>query len=212
MKAIDNHAVFELNRADFDDLALLRLEPRRLQVEHDVGLLHIDQFRFAQQITFHTEDRLDSRFLCGFCSRRKRLHHAVIGDGERLVTKAFCGLKRSANLRDSVLRGHARVQMQFHTLELAFVLPPNAGHEADAVCVKHQLARHLRFSANALRQDAIAILLGGFKLRHDTRFLLLIVQQQRAIDGVRSVGNRHIQRKTHRVFATFILKRVSFVD
>ena len=138
LKPVDDCAVHQLHRADFDDFTLLRFEPGRFQVEYDVGLIHVDQFRLAQQIPLHAEDWLHTVLLRRFRCRGKRLHHAVIRNCERLVPKALCRFKREVHVRNAVLRGHLRMQVQLDALEFARVLAPLKRNDADAVCVKHQ--------------------------------------------------------------------------
>ncbi|MPM75593.1 hypothetical protein SDC9_122587 [bioreactor metagenome] len=96
--------------------------------------------------------------------------------------------------------------MQFHALGFTLVHSEDARDEADAVCVKHQFACHLRFACYAHRKHAIFVFLCGFKLRHDGFLLLFVIQKKRTIDAVRAVGNRNIQREAHRIFTTLVLK------
>ncbi|MPM32958.1 hypothetical protein SDC9_79525 [bioreactor metagenome] len=112
----------------------------------------------------------------------------MVGNCERPVTEPFRRLKRRANLRDAVLHGHARVQVQFHAFEFAWILSALPRNEADIVRIKHQLARNLRRSANTLRQNLTAALLRGLQLRNQRVFLFFRVDQKGAIDGVSAVG------------------------
>ncbi len=101
------------------------------------------------------------------------------------------------------------MQMQFHALEFALVFSSFERDEADVVGIEHELACNLGGLGYALHEQMVALCLRFFKLRNDLCQLFGRIEQQRTIDGVRSVGNGNIQRVAGLIFFTFVLKGVS---
>ncbi len=175
-------------------------------------MIHIRHFRFALEVAFYAEDRFNAGLLCGLGFRRKRLHNAVVGDRERSMTEAFCRFKRLVNVRNAVLCGHTRMQMQFNAFEFALILAPFKRNQAYVVCVKHQFACDLGSFCHALYEQVVSLAFRLLKLANDLGELFRRIEQERTIDGIRSVGYGYIQRVAGLILFSLVLERIPFCN
>ena len=134
-KGLCPFAVYDFHGADFGDFVPFGAESRGLDIKHDIGLFFAKGGKIADgrigivdQIALYPVEYLD--FLTAFADGtgrlvcvRKSLCHAVIRNGNRLVSPLGGALDQVAGRGHRVHRAHLGVQMQFHPLFFGVILP-----------------------------------------------------------------------------------------
>ena len=149
-KGVGDLAVDDLDRADLSDPVaqcgqtggfyiktnkgaverLVLLTRNRLhQIIHKVGFDTVDDLDIAAELVFD-----GFRLLHGV---RKRLRHAVVGDGDRLVTPVIGALYERAGRRQRVHLRHVGVHVQLHALGLRLIDHLDLFGGADRKGVEH---------------------------------------------------------------------------
>ena len=172
----------DLDRRNFDDAVLGGVQAGGFNVEHDVfavGALIVrfgdDHAVIVDQIPLHAGDELDVlaalfKFFDGIEGLRVGLHHAVVGDGDGLVSPFRSALDECGRRGHRVHGGHLRVQVQLHALDLLLVLAGCKGHLLHIVHHEGQLfgkvvplavAAHLDADAGLDAGDLLALAVFG---------------------------------------------------
>ena len=198
----DLHAVFDAHRADFDDLIGVGVQARGFHIQHherggidgDILAAVHDARGIVDQIALAARNQFDVVLLCRAKRFRKRLHHAVVGDGDRLVAPLRRLLDQIAWGRARIHRTERGMQMQLHALFFAQIAPHRLLRRFNILRHQHHFmlviiiaiaAAHLRpRSILQRRSQRFRLRLNGFGA---VLAAALAAQKQLAVDRGRAI-------------------------
>ena len=185
-------AVHQADGADLDDVALLGLQARGLDVEGHELPLHGHVHRVGQQIALHPVEGLDAGGLGGLGGLGEGLHVAVVRDGQGLVAPAGGGLEGLGQVREPVHGGHAGVQMELRPLALGRVLAQYSVGKVAVVDIEIQLRVVFAAPAGAPKDEVLPLLLGGLDPEQKPLGFPLLKEGGLAVDGIGEVRHVHL--------------------
>ena len=170
IKFFQDLAAAQPHGADLGDAFRRRAESRCFEVKNDIFPVNgtvrrplDNRHTVVDIIGFHAVQNFDILALFAQLFHRfqrigKRLCHAVVGDGDRLVSPCSGARNQVGGLRNAVHHGHLRVQMQLNALFGRIVLPLEFRHGGNSartqdvtlligviiICTRHQHAAALR--------------------------------------------------------------------
>ena len=127
LEFLQNLAIAHLDRRDFRDFLMLRLQAGGLSIKAHKGfcqrrVIGAPHHRYIAGIVdiicLHAVQHLDVNFVAfnGMHGLRKRLRHAMVCDGNGLMSPVLCPLHQVLGGGHAVHGGHVGVQMQLHAL------------------------------------------------------------------------------------------------
>ena len=150
VKFLQHFPVLHPDRADFGHALQTGGKAGGLQVEDDelavkglLGFSHHSGHHIVDQITLHAVE--DLHLLARLFHRLLGIHgigiglgHTMVGDGNSGVTEIGRPLHQLVRRGHAVHRGHIGMQMQFHPLFLAGILPVCTLHQRNGIRTQQQ--------------------------------------------------------------------------
>ncbi len=192
LETVGDLAVFQHHRADLGDGLVGHVQTGGLDVEADdlVGegliLRAVDGDAVVQvvdEVALHTVEELDL-ILGGIPGLGKRLHRAVVGDGDGRVSPRCRLLDHAAHIGEGVHGAHLGVEVELHALFRGVVLTAGVLGAQDVLRVQLQLTAIEGQLQPSLNAEVRAVRQGGGKLLG-----LLVPQGAADGDGAALVGD-----------------------